>query len=159
HRAHPPLRQTDPRLDHPGPSHARAGRPVDLAGPGRLRPAAPGPRARRRPAAAVGTAPTPAAAVTLPGPTRVSAATGTAGLASEYTETLRALPRPAQGPLLGTCQALPGGQEARQETPQEADHSREGRLTGPAQPPHPPTSVDDQPDMPEGVKSQAKSTH
>src|ERR671911_3228311 len=85
-----PLRQTDPRVDHPAPAHARAGRPLDLAGAGRLHPAAPGPRDRRRPAAAVGAAPTPAAAVTGPGAARVSAAAVRSGLASEDAETLRA---------------------------------------------------------------------
>jgi hypothetical protein len=52
-----------PRVDHPAPAHARAGRPLDLAGAGRLHPAAPGPRDRLRPTAAVGAAPTPAATV------------------------------------------------------------------------------------------------
>jgi hypothetical protein len=43
-------------------------------------------------------------------------------------------PRPAQGPLLGTRDPLPGGQEAHQQAPQEADPDGKGRLTGPAGP-------------------------
>ena len=43
--------------------------------------------------------------------------------------TLRALPRPAQGPQLGSCQALPGDQETRHQAPEEADQGREGRLS------------------------------
>src|SRR5215211_4369577 len=58
HRTHRPLRQPDPRLDHPAAPPPRPGRPLDLASAGRLRPAAPRPRGRRRPAAAVGAAPT-----------------------------------------------------------------------------------------------------
>jgi hypothetical protein len=80
-----------------------------------------------------------------------SAAVVRPGLAGCHAETRRALPRPAQGPLLGTCRAVPGDQEA----PQETAHDGEGCLTGPAHPPHPPTSVDGQFGMPEGVKSQA----
>ena len=47
--AHHPVRQADPRLDDPASPPARAGRPLDLAGAGRLHPAAPGPPDRRRP--------------------------------------------------------------------------------------------------------------
>src|SRR5919204_1859541 len=34
HRTHRPLRQADPRLDHPAAAPSPAGRPVDLAGAG-----------------------------------------------------------------------------------------------------------------------------
>ena len=44
--AHRPLRQADPRLDHPTAAPSRPGRAVDLAGAGRLHPAAPGPPGR-----------------------------------------------------------------------------------------------------------------
>ena len=44
---HHPVLQADPRLDDPTAAPSRPGRPVDLAGPGRLHPAAPGPRGRR----------------------------------------------------------------------------------------------------------------
>ena len=154
--AHRPVCQADPRLDDPAPSHARAGRPLDLAGAGRLHPAAPGPRHRRRPAAAVGTAPTAATAVTAAGAARVSAAAVRTGLASEYAETRRALPRPAQGPLLGTCRASPSDQEASQETQEQAAQDHKGHLRAQPHPPRPPTTVDGQPGIP-WVKSQAKS--
>jgi len=54
------------------------------------------------------------------------------GLASEYAETRRALPRPAQGPLLGTCRASPSDQEASQETQEQAAQDHKGHLRGPA---------------------------
>src|SRR5918996_96463 len=126
-RAYRPVRQADPRLDHPSSPPPRAGRPLDLAGAGHLRPAAPGPRRRRRPAPAVGAAPTPTAPVTGPGPPRLSAASGPAGHAGKRAETRRMPTRPAQGPLLGTRDPLPGDQEASQ----EGGQAFEGRLTGP----------------------------
>jgi hypothetical protein len=76
---HRPVRQADPRLGHPASPPPRAGRPLDLAGAGRLRPAAPCPRLRWRPAPAVGAAPTPTAPVAGTGPARLSAASGPAG--------------------------------------------------------------------------------
>jgi hypothetical protein len=103
-----------------GPPRGRAtrpGRPLDLAGAGRLRPAAPGPPARRRPAAAVGAAPNPAATVALPGAAWVSAPAVRARLAGRRAETLRVPSRPAYGPLHGTRDALPGDQETHQEAP------------------------------------------
>src|SRR5215217_866973 len=66
HRTHHPVLQADPWLDDSTAAASRPGRAVDLAGAGRLRPAAPGPRGRQRPAAAVGGGATPAATVTLP---------------------------------------------------------------------------------------------
>jgi hypothetical protein len=122
-----------------GPA-TRPGRPVDLAGAGLLCAAAPGPRGRLRPAAAVGAAPPTCPAVTATGPQGVSATSGRARLAGECTEILRALPRPAQGPGLRACHPLPGDQEAHQEAPQEAAHDREGRLTSPARSSPPLTS-------------------
>jgi len=50
-------------------------------------------------------------------------------LACGRAETLRMLPRPAQGPALWACDPVPGDQEARQEAEEEAAHDREGRLT------------------------------
>jgi hypothetical protein len=132
HRAHHPLLQAGPRLGHATAAASRAGRPLDLAGPGGLCPAAPGPSGRRRSAAAVGAAPMPAAAVTGASPPRVSAAAGPAGFAGKCAETGRMPARPAQRPLFGTRQALPGDQEAHQEAPEEADQDREGGLTGSA---------------------------
>jgi hypothetical protein len=46
-RAHLPLLQAGPGLDHPAGAHARAGRPLDLAGAHRLHPASSGPLHRR----------------------------------------------------------------------------------------------------------------
>jgi hypothetical protein len=83
------------------------GRPLDLAGPGRLHPAPPGPRDHRRPAAAAGAAPTPATAVTAGSAARVSAAAVRAGLAGGCAETLRALPRPTQGCCSGPATRYP----------------------------------------------------
>jgi hypothetical protein len=74
-------------------------------------------------------APTPAATVTLPDAPRVSAAVVRPRLAGCHAETRRALPRPAQGPLLGTCRAVPGDQEARQEAPQEAAHDPQSSVS------------------------------
>src|SRR5262249_51638411 len=57
HRAPHPLRQTDPGLDHTEDPPPRAGPTLELAGPGRLHPATAGPTRRRRPPAALATAP------------------------------------------------------------------------------------------------------
>src|SRR5215218_8795414 len=151
HRTHRPLRQTDPRLDDPTAAPSRPGRPVDLAGAGRLHPAAPGPPGRQRPAAAVGAAPTSAATLALPGAPRVSAAAVRARLAGCRTETLRMLLRPAQGPGLRARGPPPCAQQAQEQAAQD----RTGCLTGPA---HPPTSVDGQPSMPKGLNHKLSTT-
>jgi hypothetical protein len=83
---------------------------------------------------AAGAAPTPTAAVTTASAPRLSAASRCARLAGRHAETLRSLPRPAQGPALGARDPLPSGQEARQEAKEQAAHDGEGRLTGPARP-------------------------
>src|SRR5215217_900764 len=132
HRTHYPLRQTDPRVDDPTPAASRPGRPVDLAGAGRLHLAAPGPPSHRGHAAAVGAAPTPAATVTATGAPRVSTAAVRTRLAGCCAETRRMLPRPAQGPSLWVGHPLPGDQEARQEAPEEGGQACEGRPTGSA---------------------------
>src|SRR5215218_4043208 len=140
---HPPVRpgthrqvcQADPRLDDPTAAPSRAGRPVDLAGAGRLHPAAPGPRGRRGCPTALGAVPIPAAILALTGAPRVSAAVGRARLAGRRTETLWRLFRPAQGSGLGACGPSPGAQEARQEAQEQVTQDRKGHLTGPACPP------------------------
>ena len=104
----------------PATAASRPGRPVDLAGAGRLHPAAPGPPDRRRPAAAVGAAPTPAATVTLSGAAWLSAAVVRTGLAGCHAETRRALPRPAQGLLLGTRARYPAIKKPRKKPPTTA---------------------------------------
>src|SRR5262249_28641960 len=58
HRAHHPLRQADPGLEHAEDPHPATGPTLELAGPGRLHPATAGPTRRRRPPAAPATAPT-----------------------------------------------------------------------------------------------------
>jgi hypothetical protein len=60
-------------------------------------------------------------------------------------------PLAGPGPLLGTCRAVPGGQEAHQQAPQEAAHDGEGCLTGSVHPPHRRPFVDGQPGMPTGL--------
>jgi hypothetical protein len=125
---------TTPRPRHP--TQADRWTWLVLAGYAQLRL---GPRGRLRPAAAVGAAPAAGAAVTLPGAPRVSAAAVHTGLAGRGAETRRALPRPAQGPLLWARHAVSGHQEARQEGQQEGDHGHQGRLTGSDQPARPPT--------------------
>lgn len=149
---HRPLRQAAACLDHPAAPHARPGRAVDLAGAGRLHPAAPGPPGRLRPAAAVGAAPTPAATVTLPGAARVFATVVRTRLAGECAETRRALPGSPQGPLLGTCRAVPGDQEASDEAQEEGHQAHQeadqGRLTRPSRHQRPPTKTAASPPRP-----------
>jgi hypothetical protein len=55
-----------------------------------------------------------------------------ARVAGECTETLRMPAGSAQGSALGSCDPLPGAQEAHQEAQEEASHDRRGRLTSPA---------------------------
>src|SRR4051795_8443635 len=66
--AHLPLLQAGPGLDHSAGAHARAGRPLDLAGAAGLHPAAAGPTDRRGHAVALGTAPAGAPADPDPHP-------------------------------------------------------------------------------------------
>jgi hypothetical protein len=85
-----------------------------------------------------------------------SATAGRARLAGESTEILRALPRPAQGPALRACRALPSDQEAHHQAPQEAAHDREGRLTSPARSSPPLTSVDGSPACPKELNHKVR---
>jgi hypothetical protein len=73
-----------------------------------------------------------------------------ARLAGHHAETLWALPRPAQGSLLGTCRAVSGDQEASHQAQEEAEHDRKSRLTGPAARYTPSTEVSGQPSTPTG---------
>jgi DDE superfamily endonuclease len=97
-----------------------------------------------------GSGPTPAAAVTAASAARVSAAAVRSGLASEDAETLRALPRPTQGPLLGTRDALPGDQEASHQAQEEADQDHQSHLSGSPSTPSAATSADGQLGTPTG---------
>src|SRR6266536_1554851 len=86
-----------------GPAPGRAsppGRPVDLAGAGRLHhPAAARQRDRGRPAAAMGAAPAYPFAVALAGAAGVFAPCVRAGVPGRCAKTLWAFPRTAQGPM------------------------------------------------------------
>jgi hypothetical protein len=130
HRAHHPVLQADPWLDHATAAASRPGRAVDLAGAGCLRPAALGPRGRRRPAAAVGGAATPAATVALSGTPRVSAAVVRTRLAGCHAETLRMFPGPKGRPS-GPAVRYPAIKKPAK-AQEEATHDRRGRLTSPA---------------------------
>ena len=57
HRAHLPIRQEHPRLDHTSRAHPRTSRPLDLAHHRRLHTVTSRPRTRRRPPPAMGTPP------------------------------------------------------------------------------------------------------
>jgi hypothetical protein len=118
--AHGQVLQADPGLDHAAAAAPRAGRAVDLAGAGRLHPAAPGPPARGRSAAALGAAPPARAAVALPGPPRGFAPAVHAGVAGCRAETLRALARSPQRPPLRPRPASPGDHQAHHQAHQEA---------------------------------------
>jgi hypothetical protein len=107
-------------VDHATPAPSRASEAVDLAGAGRLYPAAPGPPSRGRRAAAVGAASTAATAVTLSGWPRVSAATGPARLTDCCAETLGMPTGPAQRSLLGSRDPLPGSQEVPKKSQNKA---------------------------------------
>jgi hypothetical protein len=52
------------------------------------------------------------------------------GVAGQGAETLRALPRPPQGPPIWSRPAPPGDQEARHQAQEEADQGCQGCLTG-----------------------------
>ncbi len=98
---HPPLRpgthvpflQAGPGLDHPADPHPRAGRPLDLADPGRLHPAAAGPSDHRRHPAALGTPVAARPADSNLHPPRFRPAATGAGHPGQSTETLRTLTR------------------------------------------------------------------
>jgi hypothetical protein len=93
--AHLPLLQAGPGLDDPAGAHSRAGRSLDLAGPARLHPTAPGPPDRRRHPAALGTAAACLPADPCPYPARFPPTTADSGHAGQSTETLRPLARTA----------------------------------------------------------------
>ncbi len=95
HRAHLPHAQADPRLDLPEDPRPRSRRHLDLADPGRLYPAAPGPRAGRRPAPPLGATRPAGRAHARPGPARIPEHPRESSPASRGTETRQARPRPA----------------------------------------------------------------
>jgi hypothetical protein len=127
--AHHPVLYANPGLDHPTAAPPRPGRPLDLAGAGRRPPATPGPRHRRRSAAAVGAPPTARPAVPLPGAAGVSAAVVRARLAGRGAETRRALPGSASRQPIRAREPLPGDQEAHQQAKEESHHSHQASST------------------------------
>src|SRR5512135_3799274 len=90
-RAHLPLLQTGPGLDHPAGAHPRAGRPLDLADPRRLHPAAAGPPDHRRRPVALGTLTADLAVDSDPHPPRFRWTAAGARHPGQPTETLRPL--------------------------------------------------------------------
>jgi hypothetical protein len=113
HRAHLPLRQKHPRLDHTGAADPRPGRPLDLAGRRRLHPTAPGPRARRRPPPALGTTPRPRQAHPRARPQRVSTTPPNPGHTSQCAEIRQTRTRAPQKHPTTTPNPLPSSQESR----------------------------------------------
>src|SRR5665647_352533 len=113
HRAHLPLRQEHPRLDHTGAADPRPSRPLDLAGRRRLHPTAPGPRARRRPTPALGTTPRPRQAHTRARPQRVSPTPPNPGHTSQCAEIRQTRTRAPKKHPPPTPNPLPSSQESR----------------------------------------------
>ncbi len=111
--AHLPLPQADLGMDHPSVSPPRAGRPVDVAGGGRLHAVAPGPPMRGGSAVAMGEALRSGTADARAGPSCRFGAFGASGGAREAAETLREVAWEAQRKALGPGEALPGHQEER----------------------------------------------
>src|SRR3954468_21410668 len=101
--------QAGPGLDHPAGAHARAGRPLDLAGAAGLHPAPSGPLHRRRQAVAMGTALAGTPADPDPNPTRFPSAPAAPGHPGQSTQTLRPLTR------------TPGRQPTKTGTPPASD--------------------------------------
>ncbi len=93
---HVPFLQAGAGLNHCAGAHSRAGRPLDLADAGRLHPAAAGPSAHRRHAAALGTPVADRPADSNPHPPRFPPAAAGAGHPGQSTETLRTLTRTPQ---------------------------------------------------------------
>jgi hypothetical protein len=97
HRAHHPLLEAGPALDPAPAPDPRAGRPVHLGRGSGLQPASPRPRARQRPAVAVGAATGARAADTYAGPPPISCGAGGGGLACQCAEIPWPLPGSPQG--------------------------------------------------------------
>src|SRR5680860_923796 len=110
-RAHLPLRQRHPRLDHPSGVHPRTSRPLDLANRRRLHPAPPRPRPRRRPPPTLGTPPSIITSHTLAGPKRVSPTAHNHRHAGPSTEIHQGRTRATQRHPTTTTNPLPSGQE------------------------------------------------
>ena len=119
-----------------GPPHGRATPPTPTAGPGWWWPATPHcawPASSPSTSACPGSGRDHPGGCRLPGAPRGSAPAVRAGVASRRAEPRRALPRPTQRPLLRTCQALPGDQQAHHQANEAGSHDQQHHPTG--QPP------------------------
>ena len=119
HRAHLPVRQEHPRLDHPVGVHPRPGRPLDVARRRRAHPAPPGPRPRRRPPPPLGTTTRSRPTHPRPNPSRVSPTSCTPRHARQTTETHPSRTRPPQRHPKTTQNPLPRHQERPPDQAQE----------------------------------------
>src|SRR5690606_25670742 len=108
HRTHPPVPQTAPGLDHPGPTHPRTSRPVDLDHRRRLHPDPPRPPPDHRPPAALGKTPHPDHHHPHPRPTRFSQSRPHPAHPDQTTKTLPTRPRtPTRQPQPATGSPTP----------------------------------------------------
>jgi len=124
--------QADPRLDLPEDPHTPAGRPVDLADPYRLHPAAPGPSDRRRPTPTLGETRPRRPAHPSPGPPRLSTPPHDNPHPRRGAETIptrtRTTTRPAQHPPDHPLRRPPR-QDRRQPTTAQEKEARQSQTT------------------------------
>jgi hypothetical protein len=100
---------------------ARAGRPLEVAGIGRLRPAEASACHRRRREAALGACATASAVDPHARPAGFRDSLGGRGHPGEAPETLRQISRSSEGEPLGTGQASPGAQNGCRANPRGPD--------------------------------------
>ena len=116
-RTHDTLHETNPGLDDAEGAPSRAGRPMDLAGIGRLRPAEAGACHRRRREATLGASATASAVDPDPRPAGFRDSLGGRGHPGEAPETLREVSGAPEGQPLWAGQASPGAQNGRLSKP------------------------------------------
>jgi hypothetical protein len=109
--AHVPLPQTGLGMDDASGAPPRAGRPLDVAGGGRFRPAQTGAGERGGSAAALGASLQRRATDADAGPPGRFGAFGALGHASEASKTLRKIAWAAQGAPFRPGEALPGAEK------------------------------------------------
>ncbi len=117
HRAHLPVRQEHPGLDHPIGTHPRTSRHLDLARHRRLHPTTTRPRTRGRSPAALGTPRQTRQTHPRPRPTRVSAHRSHPGHTSQPAKTQQSRTRTPDRQPHRTTHPLPRHQESRLTTP------------------------------------------
>jgi hypothetical protein len=120
-RAHHPLLQADPWLDHSKGAASRAGRAVDRARPGRLHPAPPPPS---QPAAAMGTAAAQYPADAGSRPPRVFAIALHGGFAGQRAKPCGRSPGRPQGSRAGHAKRYPAIKKTWATTPTHQEHRR-----------------------------------